>query len=422
MSMPLAQQVFIAVVIFGAIFHIFSRRAVDFLSASFFGLTLYFLPGFIGFVLDPYLPDTPPLVPLIPETYWVFCAALVGNIVFSIIYRPNSHIVAKPIETSATFDLVLSFATIVSLALAFAESGSALLDPDKNNVLASQGRFWILFSALSQICAFVGVASRRTIPLICGLGTVAFAVFVGFRSYLAVTGVAMILYYVSIIGTKRIFSLKTVVPAIILIFFVFIYKQVYIDIKYGEYARALTRLSDPEVYVGSIKNSEPFATQAILNTVLMYDYRVPFESLISVLLSLVPFLSIFFDLDPRLVGFNFQEILFPGLEYGLASNIYANFYGLFGMFGIFLWIILHNAILMWFSKAIYRWSGYKRIPLFLCGSLMCFYVIRSDLVYNISSFNRIIYTFLGIFIAYRQVAIVTDDAPRARIRVRGPQS
>lgn len=422
MSMPLAQQVFIAVVILGAIFHIFSRRSVDFLSASFFGLALYFLPGFVGFVLDPYLPDTPPLVPLISETYWIFCAALVGNIVFSIIYRPDSGMVAKPIETSATFDLVLSAATIVSLALAFAEAGSALLDPDKNNVLASQGRFWILFSALSQICAFVGVASRRTIPLICGLGTVAFAVFVGFRSYLAVTGIAILIYYVTVLGTKRIFSLKFVLPAIFLIFFVFIYKQVYIDIKYGEYARAFARLSEAETYIGSIENSEPFATQAILNTVLMYDYRVPFESLASVLLALVPFLSIFFDLDPRLIGFNFQEILFPGLEYGLASNIYANFYGLFGMFGIFMWIVLHNVILMWFSKAIHRWRGYKRIPLFLCGSLMCFYVIRSDLVYNISSFNRIIYTFVGIYIAYRLVAIVTDGGRRARVPVRGPQA
>ena len=422
MSMPLAQQVFIVVVIFGAIFHLFYRRSVDFLTASFFGLVLYFLPGFIGFVLDPYLPEMPPLVPLIPETYWVFCAALFGNIIFSIIYRPDSNIVAKPIETSPTFDLLLSAATIVALGLAFAESGSALLDPDKNNVLSSQGRFWILFGALSQICAFVGVASRRTIPLICGLGTVAFAVFVGFRSYLAVTGVAMILYYVTVVGSKRIFSLKLVAPAMILIFFVFVYKQVYIDIKYGEYARALTRLSDPEVYSGSIENSEPFATQAILNTVLMYDYSVPFESLASVLLSLVPFLSILFDLDPRLVGFNFQEILFPGLEYGLASNIYANFYGLFGMFGIFLWIVLHNVILMWFSKAIHRWRGYKRIPLFLCGSLMCFYVIRSDLVYNISSFNRIIYTFVGIFILYKLIAIVTNGGRRQQVSVRRPQA
>ena len=155
---------------------------------------------------------------------------------------------------------------------------------------------------------------------------------------------------------------------------------------------------------------------------MMYDYRVPFESLASVLLALVPFLSVFFDLDPRLVGFNFQEILFPGLEYGLASNIYANFYGLFGVFGIFLWIVLHNMILMWFSKAIHRWKGYKRIPLFLCGSLMCFYVIRSDLVYNISSLNRIIYTFIGIFILYKLVAIVTEGGERARVPVRGPQA
>lgn len=422
MSMPIAQQVFIIVAIFGAIFHIFSRRSVDFLSASFFGLVMYFLPGLFGVVLDPYLPEIQPLIPLVPETYWVFCAALVGNIIFSTMYRPSPNIVAMPIETSATFDVVLSIATIFSLALAFAESGPALLDPDKNNVLASQGRFWILFSALSQICAFVGVASRRTIPLLCGLGTMFFAVFVGFRSYLAITGVAIMIYYVAVIGTRRIFSLRIVLPAIFFILFIFLYKQVYIDIKYGEYARAFARLSDRDVYFGAIEKSEPFATQAILNTVMMYDYRVPFESLASVLLALVPFLSVFFDLDPRLVGFNFQEILFPGLEYGLASNIYANFYGLFGVFGIFLWIVLHNMILMWFSKAIHRWKGYKRIPLFLCGSLMCFYVIRSDLVYNISSLNRIMYTFVGIFILYKLMAIVTEGGQRARVRVRGPQA
>lgn len=408
------------VVIFGAIFHIFSRRSVDFMSASFFGLVLYCLPGFVGSVLDPYNADLPPFVPLMPETYWVFCAALVGNIIFSIIYRPDPGSIAKPIETSATFDLILSVATVISLALAFAESGSAaLFDPDKNNTLAAQGRFWILFSSLSQICAFVGIASRRTIPLICGLGTMGFAVFVGFRSYLAITGVAILIYYVAVVGTKRLFSLKFVVPVILLLVFVFIYKQVYIDFKYGEYARALARLSEADLYIEAVERSEPFVTQAILNTVLMYDYRVPFESLASVVLALVPFLSVFFDLDPRLMGFNFQEILFPGLEYGLASNIYANFYGLFGIFGIFLWIVIHNIILMWCSKAIHRWKGYKRIPLFLCGALMSFYVVRSDLVYNISSLNRIIYTFIGVFIVYKLISIVTEVRPGPRVPVRG---
>lgn len=390
---------FVFLAALGAFFHIFLRRRVDFLTASFFGILLYFMPAFTGYVLDPYNPHLGPYVPLVAETYWVFVLALLGNILFSILYRPSSD-TTEPIVTDPWFDAVLSIATVVAFFFALGEAGTALLDPDKNNVLLSQGRFWILFSALSQICAFVGAVSRRILPMICGFGAIAFSMFVGDRSALAITGVSIILYYISVLGIRRIFSLRMIFVASFFIIIVFTYKQIYVDIKYGNFDVAMRKIFDPSTYMVAFGGSEPFITQSILNTVLVYDYRIPMESLFSALVAVVPFLSEVVYIPSSLIGFNFQDIIFPGLEYGLASNIYANFYAVMGYYGIVFWIIVHNILMVWASRASMTWSGYKRIPLMLCGSLFSFYVIRSDIVYNITSLNRFIYSFIAIYILY----------------------
>jgi hypothetical protein len=105
--------------------------------------------------------------------------------------------------------------------------------------------------------------------------------------------------------------------------FFFSYKFVYRMVKLGEYDVVVERFVDPQFHLQAIVDSEPFATQMILNEILRSRFETDGAYIVEGLAAQSILFSERFGLEA--VAFNdlFQPVLFPDIDWGMAGNIWA---------------------------------------------------------------------------------------------------
>jgi len=394
---------FYAVAIVGAYYFILRRPVFDFVSAGFFGCVVYFMPGFHGLLFNPYYPDDFPIEIVSNATYAVWIAAMLGSIVTGLLYNPAPLGPAARREMAQPFTTpIADFAIIgllgASFIVAILSGGDALFSPDKNDVLSVQDRPVILFATLSQVTLALFLVQKRYLVAIPSIFAVAFLVFVGFRAELAIASLSILVWIAHRNGIRSFFKLRNLFLLTFVVVFLFAYKFLYISVKMGRWDMVAQIIQSSDFLSSIFLKSEPFITQSILNEVIARDFHIDFSNFVASFASIIPFSNVITSLSVDQIAFNFQEQLFPNLRYGVASNIYANFYAGLGYPGVVVYIFIQNVALVYISKYMIRRDGFAKLALALIGAFIAFYIHRNDIANSITLVNRSLYCCLALWL------------------------
>ncbi len=393
------QGVFVLVAAAGAAYFAFAKRRFDFLSLGYVSALVYFLPGFAGFTRMPqtvFSAFREP-VPLIEETYWVFILVLGALAVTAVVTDrlpvrefPRFKIPAPHLALS-----ILLALTLLGFGGTVLSAGRLLLADEKHMIVASVGRWrilWVNGAALGALLAF----SLRKWWILAGCMVLLLAdLYVGFRNNLALTTISLFLLWLTAKGEQRLAlrNLRAGLAAAAAAVVFFAYKFLYVPIKQGNWSELTYRLTDWGYISRGLSHSEPFVTQTILNEVLTRRFQVGLEGFGQVFFNLVPFAPAF-GLKATPISARFREELFPGTPGGLGSNIWAEMWSRGGWPLLFLFAMAFALSLFLASEAL-RCRDPLVLPMVaLNGSYWAFYIHRNTLTYQVNLHKRLLLLWL----------------------------
>jgi hypothetical protein len=423
MAMP---TLFFATAICGAAYFLLSHRRVDLFSLAFASSCVYFLPGFFGAV--PYGDGGDSTVPLESETYLVMSAVLAAIGVGAWMFEPHgghatsrARSIADPVASQ-----VALIVAMIGLVLTFRSDEGDLFSADKVEVMSAVSRWFYMYAVSVSLAVVLSYLHRQWWTLLLSAVLLLFSVYLGFRSHFAMTVIAVFLVHFQAQGAQRFLARNQVATLLALTaaMFFFSYKFVYRMVKLGEFDIVAERLVDPQFHLQAIVDSEPFTTQMILNEVLRSQFETDGAYIVEGLAAQSILFSERFGLEA--VAFNdlFQPVLFPDIDWGMASNIWAQMlaaggWPLFlGFLGLFVLTLRTGS----------RWLETSRLTtralIALGGSYWAFYIHRNDVGFQVILEKRVLLSWLIIVLACEVVhrlgfrtAAVPAHAPAA---VRSP--
>lgn len=393
------QTLFFILAAYGLFFFTVQRTTFDFVAAGFFGQLIYFMPGFYGYVASPYFTWIEPSIPIAAETYAVWSFAFAATIVTGYLYRPALQSRWPELRTSDGFDIVLIFVIVASFVAELIVGQGAILSPDKLEILEGTNRFFLLFAAASQMGAVAFLVQRKWVKASVPIAAILFLLYAGFRNDLALAMIAVATYVANRRGLWTLVKARYLVPMLSLVLVLFAYKGILVSYRAGRWDILYTMLGSDDYVSKAFLGSEPFITQAILNEVVIRQLTMPATDILYSMIAAIPFFVPLVGLENVDVAFAFQEQLFPNLTYGVASNIYANFYATLGVVGIALFVIVHCWSLVTVSNVMAKAGNpVVRLGVLALGAFLAFYVHRNDLANSLSIINRIAITLFVIWL------------------------
>jgi hypothetical protein len=397
---------FIIYNIFLLCFYLMRRNGFDLFGISFFSSFIYFSPGLFGYAGVLVTLTEWVYLPIAVKTYYVYFIFLttlfLGTIAYDFVVRFNSEfdfdiIRKKNLFTSEVTVSILLL--LVAFILVNAFGGGALHNLDKNEVMANVGRWYVLFETmlLLSFAYVLTVAKFKKYFLVLAV-FIAFDIYLGFRTTFVI--IMLMAFFVFFNRTnKRLISLWPYLSlGVFVVFFVLMLKLLMFGLKKGDIDILVNVLSNSSTYEKLLSTSEPFVTQAILNSVVIYDFKTDGEHLKLILLQFVVAGDVVFD---GLRSFNdyFQPALFPKITYGMASNFLAEFYSVSGFFGVFFVSVFYVLILLILNFSLLI-SPARFKPLLLLGGVFWgFYIYRNDVAFLLYIEKRVIIGFLLITVA-----------------------
>jgi len=417
------QTLFFATAICGAAYFLLSHRRVDLFSLAFASSCVYFLPGFCGAV--PYGDGGDSTVPLESETFLVMSAVLAAISIGAWLFEPHgghatsrTRSVADPVAAQ-----VALIAAVIGLVLTLRSDEGDLFSADKVEVLSAVSRWFYIYAVSASLSVVLAYLHRQWWTMLMAATLLLFSVYVGFRSHFAMTVIAVFLVHFQSQGTQRFLARNQVatVLALTAAMFFFSYKFVYRMVKLGEYDVVVERFVDPQFHLQAIVDSEPFATQMILNEILRSRFETDGAYIVEGLAAQSILFSERFGLEA--VAFNdlFQPVLFPDIDWGMAGNIWAQMLAA-GGWPLFLGFL---ALFVLSLRTGSRWletSGLTtRALMALGGSYWAFYIHRNDIGYQVILEKRVLLSWLIIVLAcevvhrlgFRNAAVPAAAAARA---------
>lgn len=392
------QLLFFTSAIVGAAYFLLSHRRVDLFTLAFVAACVYFLPGFFGAV--PYGGVRNTTVPLEHETYLVMAAVMAAITLGAWMFEP--HRGQDAWRTRDAVDPVASQVALIvagiGLMMTLRSDEGDLFSADKVEVLSAVSRWFYIFAVGASLAAVLAFLHRQWWTLLMATGLLLFSVYIGFRSHFALTVIAVFLVYFNAQGRQRFIGrnqLAAVLALAAAVFF-FSYKFVYRMVKLGEYDVVVERLIDPQFHLQAIADSEPFATQMILNEVLRSRFETDASYIVEGLAAQSVLFSERFGLEA--VAFNdlFQPELFPDVEWGMAGNIWAQMLAAGGWPLLFAFLALFVITLRVASRWLATAGLCTRAMVALGGSYWAFYIHRNDIGYQVILEKRVLLSWLII--------------------------
>jgi hypothetical protein len=411
---------YVVVALSGALYFLFKKRRFDFLSIGYFSALMYFLPALYGSVMSPYGPMDLVPSPLIPATYVVMLAVLLGIIAGAFVYDQVPHRVHRHVGLSGTVSAgnwALFFGA-TGCAMAILTSGlDTLMNIDKTYLLEHTNRWMFVWELGSELAVVFFFLRRQWFRFALAVLLVLFHVFIGFRLAFAFAFIACFTLWAERQGRQRfgVRNVRGIALAVSLIAFLFIYKAVYIPVKAGAWDIVVYQLTAPEAYNASIMNSEPFVTQTILNQVLMMDFHVPFDHFNGVLYQFL-FFAPSFGAPMQTFNDYFQPQLFPQIVgMGMANNIWAEMWSTGGWLLLVLFITFFALVLCYLSTLMRIDNPELRAAIAVPAVTWAFYLHRNDVFVETNMIKRLLLVGAGCII----LAMLSHDAThRLRTRVR----
>jgi hypothetical protein len=295
-----------------------------------------------------------------------------------------SHV---PLRWTEDLALALTILQFIGMFNTFFNSGQAIWSDHKQEALDSMtvwSRLWMTGVVAAVTFSFAYRKHRLTTL---NAFSLLLLWYLGFRSPLTFAIFSIIVISVSRRGPKPIIAnWKLGMASFVIAFVVLIYKQIYIYVKAGQWDNVGATLTSNSIVSDSLLNSEAMSQTHILNVVITERFHIPLVSHFS-----DTFIQTFASGDSKTGDASFggwvANELFPGLKYGLASNIWAEMYSSGGWIMFFLMILIYVSALGWASRLVRSGSA-------LSVSLICawmpywaFYIHRSD-TYRILSYLK----------------------------------
>jgi len=390
--------VFWAVSLLGLAYFLGAKRHFDFYTVAFVSGIAYFLPGFFGHVLVPSWTNPLTPVPLLPETYAVMSAVLLaiiaGGFFFENIWGESS--LALTITSS---EGGASWATVIAVCgflFTVATTGSALLDPNKTQMMQQLNRWYIVATTAASLAAAWAFLRRRWRLFAISMAIIAGDLYIGFRNNAAILVIALLALAMADRGRRRLITAhwRLGLGGTVIAFFFFLWKGLVGLIKLGAWDLVADRLTHASFYGSVVTESEPFVTQCILNEVIARRFEVGVAHFGSLIYQLMFFSS---DLGANLSSFNdlFQPALFPqAIGWGMADNIWAEMIASGGPLLLAVMIILFVVGVGVGSYFMRSRNPELRGLVALTTVPWAFYIHRNDLLFQMTEERR--YFFVGV--------------------------
>ena len=192
-------------------------------------------------------------------------------------------------------------------------------------------------------------------------------------------------------------KLITALSAVVLFLVAVFYKSIKGRLLQGAFDRINSPFSG-DVWLNIFENFEPQSTTSLLNGAIEQNYTPPDNHFLGELLRAIPFSQKIFTNTQSKWGQSVQDAIFPDHQHGWASNIWGEFYSLFGLGGLFTWaivwvlgiVVLDKLIrsksifsIAWAATLIPQWAFFiTRVPL---GSNLSYLLNTSTMILCIYS-------------------------------------
>ena len=147
-----------------------------------------------------------------------------------------------------------------------------------------------------------------------------------------------------------------------------------------------------------VVGSEFLRTNGILNSVVVSNYQIPWWSVFVSFLKILPFPEGFYSVDISYFSNNFQNDVFPWVDYGIAFNPLAEAYAWAGLWGVAFYALFIPMMLSTLWRLYLNSGGplFKAI-LILAGVTVAFWVHRNTLGSTFGYIRNAVYPSLVIY-------------------------
>lgn len=405
------QLVFIILSILGVIYIFIKKRQFDFFSISFLSAVVYFVPGFVGKVMNPYA-YTKLDTPISDKTILVFIMVEITIFIGMILYDFSEKSykkfdIKKPLLFTHTSFLISLIAFII-MYLKFGNIIFSFGTYNKKEVLELMAgdRWSLLWIYSASFCLLSAWHDKSKIFITLSILMFCIHLLIGHRSNAAFIFITATTIFLSdmtnnktLVQLLKKHALKFILFLVAITFFFFI-KLILPLIKVLNFDLISKNADNSDYWMLAFTKSEPFLIQANLNKVLTDNITTDGYHIFDIISVLIPFSpEIGFDVSGNTFGkYLSQEMIFPGLNYGIANNIWASIWAGYGWIGLFIFIILFVIIIAWASNLLRTTTGFLRGFIALFFTQFFFYIHRNDIFTQIGLQKRSLILFISCFI------------------------
>lgn len=405
------QLVFTILSFLGVVYILIKRRQFDFFSISFLSAVVYFMPGFFGRVMNPYQ-YTKSDIPISNKTILVFIMVEITIFIGMILYDFSKKSYRKfDIKKPILFTQTSFFISLVAFIIMYLKFGNVIFGFDtysKKEVLeAMAGDRWsLLWIYSASFCLLSAWQDKSKLFIILSILMFCIHLLIGHRSnaaFIFITVSTIFLNEMTKNGTLLSLFKKHALKSILFILsttFFFFIKLILPLIKLLNFDLIVKNTDNSDYWLLAFTKSEPFLIQAILNKVLTDNITTDSYHIFDIMSVLIPFspemgFSISGDTFGKYLN---QEMLFPGLNYGIANNIWASVWAGYGWIGLYIFIVFFVFIIVWASNLLRTTTGFLRGFIALFFTQFFFYIHRNDIFTQIGLQKRVLVLFIVCFV------------------------
>ncbi|EAZ98232.1 hypothetical protein MELB17_08341 [Marinobacter sp. ELB17] len=368
--------------IFLLFYLLIKKRRFDLFTFSGFFYFIYFSPIILDLLYDPFS-----LRKLQPseEVYIILSMVGLGTFLFAIL---NDYLFYSANRTRNPFVLsnnlyalkYLSLVLLLFLGFIFYIYGfesMVRIKIDEFNIPYFSIIVWFALVILS-----LSLRNNNWLAFLISAGFIIFLLLAGVRSYFVV-GVFIVIFMTFGKSNVRLISqFKLFIFGVLLVSVIFGYKPVYKSVINGDFSNALRFYSSVSVNDLAYVIVEPMYVSSHLVYVVSDGLDMSFRYFSEQLSGAIPFLK---GLITRL-GWDFlpsfqttiQEKYYAGVEYGVASNFWAEIYSIGDFPLVFLFVLALNVFVLYVNR-IFQSGGFYKSIWVPAGVYFSFYVHRIDL-------------------------------------------
>lgn len=383
----------------GFSYFLFKKRFFDFYTIAFFSQQIYFLPLMVQFFVDSKNMIYPVYFQVYIVAILIVISIILGAFLLDKKKNTGSHkTLLTGIEYHAFFSTLIA---LLSFIFCYIKIGNVLFLSEKEEILNAIDHMYVLWSTASLYGLAVSYYYNNKKLFLINVFLILITVYIGFRSFAAIAFLTWLLIFFIKKGEKvsllRDYLFVNVFSILIGLIF-FIYKGVYIAIKYKDYEMAWNNITDVNYLMQVVfLNSEPFAIQRILSDVMQYNFFIGIDNFKRIILTFLIFGNQT-GIDTKTFNGYFQSYLYGEVGYGMGDNIWAHVYSSGGWLLLIIFIFIFSISLFISSSKIYKNNSSFTPLLAVLFCYWAFYLHRNDLFYQLGLEKRILIVFFCISI------------------------